>query len=426
MSRRLTAAIAATGVLALAGCAGATQPDAGVVRADVPVREVSLTQADALPGVTAAGREIAAILLSAPDAAANAVVSPSSVQVALSMLSEGARAQTLADLEATLGATGESRRDAFAALRGQLAPLDGDPREATGDELPDRPIVHLADQVVIDDDIAVDDAFLDAVTEVYDAGIQYVDLSGQDGKKALDDWTDFHTGGLVPRSAIVPNENLRVVFQDAVLLAARWETPFDANATSPWPFTLGDGSDVEVDMMRARNTVAYAEVDGWSAARLPYLGGLHADVILPPAGADPSEVSGAVLAELDAALDAATPETVNLAMPIVDTATEVPLLDAFASLGIASATCDDPAVDLSGIALAPGDLCVAQAAQQAVLKIDEEGTVAAAVTEIGTAMTSAPPEQARELTLDRPYLFTVSHTDTDWMLFAAAIRDPRN
>ncbi len=39
--------------------------------------------------------------------------------------------------------------------------------------------------------------------------------------------------------------------------------------------------------MHGGGRYAYAEVDGWRALRLPYLpwdGGLHADVVLPPEG----------------------------------------------------------------------------------------------------------------------------------------------
>ena len=96
----------------------------------------------------------------------------------------------------------------------------------------------------------------------------------------------------------------------------------------------------------------------------------------------------------------------------------------FEKLGIANLLCDG-APDLSGIALTPGDLCVDQAMQQAVLKVHEEGTVAAAVTELGVRETSMPIVEL-EMFFDRPFLFTVMHSDTDWPLFMAAIRDPRH
>jgi serine protease inhibitor len=62
--------------------------------------------------------------------------------------------------------------------------------------------------------------------------------------------------------------------------------------------------------------------------------------------------------------------------------------------------------------------------QQGVLAIDEEGTVAAAVTEIGFDE-SGPAEPPVELTVDRPYLVRIADGHTGWTLFLAHITDPR-
>lgn len=424
MTRYFRAGIAAaTALAALSGCT-ATSGAADLLRADVAARTVPVGDASALPEVVDATRRLGTVLLGAAKDQ-NTVVSPSSLAVALSMLTEGARGTSLTELEAALGATGENRRDAFAALRGALLALDGDPRAATGDELPERPIVHLAGQVVINNGFTVNDDFLAALADVYDAGIQHADLASEEGKKLLDAWTDRHTGGLIPESAITPTPDLRLVFQDAILLAARWQTPFLAADTYPRVFTLPDGATVDVDMMSALKTpFAYAEVSGWQAARLPYQEALHADVVLPPAGTDPGAVTPEILAALDHALDQATPAPLDLAMPVLDLQSELNLLDLFPALGVGSVRCEDDGADLSGIALTPGELCVSQAVQQAVLKVDEEGTVAAALTEIAVAEASLPVV-THSLHLDRPYLFTVSHTATGWPLFMAAVRDPR-
>jgi len=292
----------------------------------------------------------------------------------------------------------------------------------TADELPDRPIIHLAGQVVTDDGFDVDPAYLEALADVFDAGVQRADLGSSAGMEVLSAWIRHHTGGLIDKTAIEPTPDLRLVLQDAILLAARWQTPFDPNATAPRTFTLPDGSPVEVETMAAMASFGYAEVDGWRAVRLPYVEALHTDLLLPPEGTDPADVPPQLLAEISAALDTATPGLTDLTLPTLDLGPDtIDLLDALPAMGAPVLCADTP--DLSG--MGPGDLCVLQAAQQAVLKLDEEGTVAAAVTEIAVGETSAPmPEQ--QLHLDRPFLLTVSHTATSWPLFLAAVRDPRH
>lgn len=415
------AGLTIAGLLAAAGCAG--DPSAGLLRAEgVTSRVVAVADAAALPEVVAASRTIGATTLGLAPRDRNAVVSPSSLVMALGMLTEGARGDTLVALEEMLGAAGEDRRDALAALRGALLAYDGDPAAATADELPDRPILHLASQIVTDDEFEVDPDYLTALADVFDAGVQQADLNSDAGMAPLSAWIKHHTGGLIEKTAIEPNPDLRLVLQDAILLAARWQRPFDPNATGPRPFTLPDGSQVEAESMAGMEPFGYAEVDGWQAVRLPYVEALHTDLLLPPAGTDPADANPALLAEISDALDAAAPVSVNLSLPTLDLGPDkLDLLDTLPVIG-APVLCDD-LPDLSG--MGPGDLCVLQAAQQAVLKVNEEGTVAAAVTEIGVGETSAPMPD-KEFHLDRPFLLTVSHTATGWPLFLAAIRDPRH
>ena len=410
--------LVALGMLA-AGCGG--NPSAALLRGEGAARMVPVAAATALPQVVDAPRRLGVTTLALAPREGNTVISPSSLAMALAMLTEGARGETLTALETMLGAAGEERRDAIAALRGALLAHDGDPAAATGKELPDRPIIHLANQIVTDDGYQPSQAFLDALVDVFDAGVQSTDLSSEAGMDVLSAWIKQHTGGLIEKTAIEPDPDLRLVLQDVILLAARWQRPFDPGSTTPRPFTLPDGSEVEADALVGMEQWAYAEVDGWRAIRLPYVEALHADVLLPPDGVDPAEASADLLARVSSALDAAALATVVLSMPKLDVGPEkLNLLDILPAIGAPVLCPDRP--DLSGIG--PEELCVSQAMQQTVLKVDEAGTVAAAVTEIGVRETSAPlPEH--ELHVDRPYLFTISHTETGWPLFLAAIRDPR-
>jgi serine protease inhibitor len=286
-------------------------------------------------------------------------------------------------------------------------------------------VVHLADQVVVDEGYQISPDYLTALADGFGAGVQPAELSTDAGKRVLSAWINHHTGGLIRESAIQPSADLRVVLQDAILLAARWEVPFDAAASAPRPFTLPDGSVVETDTMAGAQSLAHAERDGWRAVRLPYRGGtLHADVVLPPEGTDPATASPDLLAGLDAALADATPERVDLTLPTVDVEPKtLDLLDTLRAAGAGSVLCESGASDLSGIG--PEELCVGQAKQQAVLAIDEEGTVAAAVTEIGMEA-SGVVEPGVQLRFDRPFLIQISHTPTSWPLFLAAVRDPRH
>lgn len=415
--------------MVLSGCTAAHDPDGGMVYAQgVEMRVVSPSSASALADVIAASLRTGTLMLAAGDSGENVVVSPTSLMIALAMLTEGARGDSLAALEAALGATGEDRRDAFAALQRVLAEYEGEPADATATKIPERPIIHRANRIVIDDGFTVNPDYLRALADGFGAGVRYTDLGVDAAKRVLSEWINHHTGGLIKESAIQPNADLRVVLQDVLLLAARWQAPFEADSTQLREFTLANGTTVETEtMFKMGEAYAYAEVDGWAAVRLPYVEAMHADIVLPPVGVDPASASPELLAKISAALDVAPAQAMMLALPTIDTGAQKLDLVAsgvFDSLGIASLLCGG-APDLSGIALEAGELCVDQAMQQAVLLVDEEGTVAAAVTEIAIRETSAPLVEI-EMFFDRPFLFSVTHTETGLPLFMSAIRDPRH
>ncbi|MGB7425502.1 MAG: serpin family protein, partial [Ornithinimicrobium sp.] len=174
------------------------------------------------------------------------VTSPASLQVALSMAAEGAEGQTLKELETLLGASGQERSDAFNVLTATLADLDGDPAIVRNEELPETPMVHRANGLVLDDDFTANPNFVDVLAQSYGAPATTTDLGSTEGKKILDTWANENTGGLIPKTAIKPDPALALVLQDAIVIAAPWDDPFDAALTEPADFTLPSGASVTV------------------------------------------------------------------------------------------------------------------------------------------------------------------------------------
>ncbi len=416
--RRLTVlALAAT----LAACAGGPTPDAdGVLRADVEFRQVALTEAPATAAVVAASDEFGLATLRAADPAENLVFSPASAVVALTMLGEGATNAGAAELDGLLGAGGDDRSVAVNALVGVLRPFDGDPGSVNDEDLPERPLLHVANNVVLDDQADVEAAFLKRLAEYHDAGVQTADLASSAGKDVLDAWVRQHTGGRIEESAMVPSDDLWLVLQDAVLLAARWQQEFDPEATTEASFTAAGGVTQTADFMNTLQPLRYASHAGWQAVELPYREDFAvARVILPPRGVDPAEVDSGVLAALEDSLGGDSTARVMLSLPrfTIDSSTE--LRDILESVGV-RAIFDPAAQALEGIS--PGnDLHVGQAVQQATITVGEQGTVAAAVTEIGVAGTAAPQIDV-VMVVDRPFLVVIEETTTGWDLFHALVR----
>lgn len=426
-SARATAPLLITlpALLALSACGSAGQvTPAGesasneVLVSQVARAQVAVAEASSAPQVVSAA-DVLGLQLIAEQPDTTVVTSPASLQIALSMAADGAEDQTLTELEALIGAEGADRGEAINALTAALEDLDGDPAVVQEEDLPSAPVVHRATRIVLDDELEVKQDYVDLLSQNYGAPAELTDLNDPESAEVLNSWVDEQTGGLVPESAIKPSPTLRLVLQDAIVLAAQWEAPFSASLTDSRDFTLADGSQVAVDMMTTGESqnMRYTEADGWQAVRLPYSGGrLHADIILPPEGTAAPDVTPEVLQEVQSGLDDTQWERVVFSMPIVHTKTKLDLKPFL--------TEHAPAALSGGFGgIADADLLIEQAAQQAVLAIDEEGTVAAAVTEIGIGE-SAVDAVPIELTVDRPYLVRIADAETGWPLFLAHIANP--
>ena len=76
-------------------------------------------------------------------------------------------------------------------------------------------------------------------------------------------------------------------------------------------------------------------------------------------------------------------------------------------------------------AMADESLCISAVKQKSYVDVDEEGTVAAAVTTVAIVATAMPVESRRfEMIVDRPFLFVISDTSSGSILFVGIVNDP--
>lgn len=413
-------ALVAAAAMLLAGC-GEGDDDATIERGSGNIRVVSLEDAPAVPQVVDDTR-ILGLQALASRPGETLVTSPASTVIALSMLGTGASGPAEEELSLLIGASGEDRDSAVNALVATLDPYLADPSDIDPDELPDQPQLHVANQAVIDDSASIEQSYLDNLVTWFDAGVLHADLAGAAGKKALDQWIETNTAGLIKESAIEPSEDLRLVLQNAILFAAPWTTPFDADSTYSDEFTKDDGTTVSAEFMHDERQAQYAEHDGWKMIRMSYgtEGDLSAEYVLPPAGTGLEEITSADIAALEKQLSS---ESVRITIPKLDLSSSLELVPALQKAGLHSVF--EPGASALEHISASDDLYVSQVTQQGKFVLDEEGTVAAVTTEIGMESAAAPdPVKPKEFTADRPHLIVIQDTEVGWDLFQIAANDP--
>ena len=357
--------------------------------------------------------------LIAADPAANAVVSPASVAIALAMARGGARGETATQMDAVMHSLGS---DEMAA---GMNALDQALRSRSATYGRYDVTLTMANAPFAQRDEAWEQSYLDALAERFGAGIRLVDYrtNTEGARLQINDWVSEQTAARIPEllASGTLDELTRLVLVNAIYVNAPWEREFDAAVTRPGGFTRLDGSTVEAQMMAIGGSFAHAEGAGWKAVELPYVGRkLALTVILPDDF--PTYVAaldGDAFAEVTDSL--ATAGEVELTMPRFSTETKADLATVLAGLGMPLAF-DPLRADFTGMTTQE-PLFIKNVIHQANVSVDEQGTEASAATGV-VVEAGAAPEGPFVIRLDRPFVFALRDLETGAILFLGQMVDP--
>ena len=425
--RTIAALVVVLGLVAAACGDGGASSSGALVASDLQRRAPEAPAGDVV-AVAAGNNAFAAAayaLLAAEDG--NLVYSPASIRLALAMTYAGARGQTAAEMAEVLrfDLSDEALHAAFNALDQELASRNQE-FPATGDGVERKVHLSIANSLWGQEGFAFVPEFLDTLAENYGAGMRVVDFVGaaEAARQAINDWVAGETNDritdLIPEGVL--SEMTRLVLTNAVYLDATWSWLFNKDDTFEAPFFLLDGSEISVDTMHQDRSFLYAVGEGWQAVELPYVGGELAMLFLVPDAGRFAEVEGLVdTGLLDQVVAGLESTQVDLGLPKYEFRFKSSVADLLAAMGMPTAF-DPNAADFSGMTI-EDRLFISDVIHEAFIKVDEEGTEAAAATAVVMDLTSAPSEMVN-LQIDRPFLFSLYDRETGEILFMGRVLNP--
>jgi serpin B len=355
----------------------------------------------------------------------NLFFSPYSISVAIAMTYAGARGQTERQVADALRYTlpQDTLHPAFNALDLELASRGEGARGRRGE--PFR--LHITNALWGQTGYSFLPEFLDLLAENYGAGMRLLDFSTrpEPSRTEINGWvadqTEQRIKDLIPSGVITTAT--RLVLTNAIYFDAAWESTFKKKATHAGEFRLLDGDEVRADMMHQSHRFPYAAGEGYQAIELPYDGGELSMVVLLPAEGRFAEFEESLDAEeLAAILGDLAPTQVRLTMPRFKYGSAFRLKDALSAMGMADAFVRGVA-DLSGMD-GTRSLFIQQVVHKALVRVDEEGTEAAAATAVAIALAAAPSQEVVEVVIDRPFIYLIRDLETGTILFLGRVLDP--
>lgn len=401
IARILLAALCAL-TLALAACSpldAGELPSEGVAGGDVDAKVVAAQNAFGFELL----KEVAA-----GEASGDVFLSPASASSALLLAYGGAKGDAKAAMARTLGVAGLSDEQVDASYANLLATLMGE-GEGT---------LTIANSVWTD--MELEPAFVERNGKYYAANVSANDAA------ELNEWVSKRTGGRIPKLVDPQAPPPAAHLVNATYFKADWVDAFDEKATSDEDFTGLDGSKRKVPLMQAGGDFRYFEDASLQAVRLLYKRkGMAMYVLLPKAADGLGKLAGSLGAgEWDAVRGGVKEREGRIWLPRFSMRTEHDLTETLKAMGMTDAM--DPAkADFSAMTTEEA-VFIGKVLQKTFLQVDEEGTEAAAATDVqmlATAVPGGPPPF--EMRCDRPFVTLIVHEPTGAILFLGVVNDPK-
>ncbi len=342
----------------------------------------------------------------------NLLVSPLSVFCALGMTANGARGETLAQMEAVLGLPAERLNAALAAWTAEL-PKEKDCR------------VDLANSVWIRDDgsFQADEDFLKTAAGWYGAEV-FASPFDAAAVGDVNGWVEKNTHGMIPKILNkIPGETVMLLV-NALALEAEWaEIYTDVQVWEDQIFTTGDGQEQPVTLMYSSESRYLRDENAQGFLKF-YKGGRWAfAALLPDEGVGLEDYLTSLTGErLHQVLADAEETEVYAAIPKFKGECSVTLNESLKAMGMTDAF-EAGSADLSGLGVSEmGPLFISQVIHKTYIEVDERGTKAGAATAVLADAGAAPdPEPVPVVHLDRPFLYMLVDTETNLPAFIGAV-----
>jgi serine protease inhibitor len=341
----------------------------------------------------------------------NIFVSPLSVSLALGMTYNGARGTTEEGMRACLQFGDLSPAEINQGYRGLIDLLTG---------MDSKVKMEIANSIWYRQGFSVLAEFLDAALTFFDAIVSELDFDNPDSADVINDWVAESTHDKIDSIVEKPLPNAAVMFLiNAVYFKGTWVTEFDKNDTHDATFHAADGDKTVKMMALHESEIRYLSNQHFSAVNLPYGRGLFSmTVILPNIGVDIDEVVAMLNSENWAAwMGQFQEQEMDLYLPRFELEYEKMLNETLIALGMQEAFSTD--ADFTGINPA-GGLFISKVKHKSYVKVNEEGTEAAAVTSVQIDVTSV----GNQLRIDRPFIFVIHDSHSQALLFMGKIVNP--
>lgn len=364
--------------------------------------------------------------LHADKATENYMVSPLSFRYAMALATAGAAGETQQELLESMGfssmeeylkwTTGINNiEDQFEA---DLArDIEDFKNYGYGDSEPSRAL-KVANSIWhnIDDKGTIKEEYINYTKDNF--GAVASDVTSDKIVDTVNNWVDEQTNGMIPSLLPADANQANTILVNTLYMKSAWINTFNKSTTKKGDFTTIDGDKVKKDLMFNQSKYKYYEDENTQIVILPMDGGINMAIVL----GDNTNISEK--------LNNVTSEEVIVQLPKFEVETSFDkkeLINYLNYKGVDLALRPDGGADFSPM-IEDVEIHIDDIIQKTKIKVDEEGTEAAAATAVimvkNTAMFTEPKEP-KKFIANKPftyYIYTEGETDSELLFFGQYVK----
>lgn len=346
----------------------------------------------------------------------NNAYSPTSMFMALGILSECANDQTKEQIITAMNMNGVSDLNDNIDYLFQRMSYDQ---------------VKLSNSIWLKADLTPDKDMMSRLSTKHHSYVFSKDLLSADTQKSINEWIEENTNGLVKRDVSVEDIDPQVVsiILNTIYFKSGWRDQFDRYYTKEKDFYTGTGETVLCDVMyKNEEAHTYIQTDRYLSSYLDFTIGYRMHFILPSEGVSTNDILSNY-DEVSVAIRSHNREygetaKVHFDVPKFSFKSNVDCEKILDSIGLSDISRGGSGGDFSP--LGTDEMAfISRIAQSTAISVDEDGVEAGTYTEVELSDSCAEPEAEKEiyLTLNRPFIFVISSYQ-DEILFVGVVNNP--
>lgn len=346
----------------------------------------------------------------------NVFISPLSISMAMAMTLNGAEGQTFEDMRNAMSLKGmelEEINRAFQSLMKLLVTVDP------------KVTLKVANSVWYREDFPVKEEFLERINDFYDGTADDLNFNDPASVDIINNWVNKNTDGLIDQIITHIPDDMVMYLMNALYFKGDWLNQFETDDTRKADFVLETGETVDVDMMHQKGLFATHISDEVHLIELPYGDSLYSMSVLMPSDINTpidqfakEKLSFEKLSEWRSEL-VVDYNGVSINFPKFELDYEIEYNDILKAMGMEIAF-NATEADFNGITdRSVMKIYIDEVKHKTFIRVDEEGTEAAAVTSVGIV-----ESVSQQFNINRPFVFIIHELETGTNLFMGKVKNP--